>query len=87
MSTTPALEVALFVPEDSIPVAIPVIGDRPTFRLDLESTADGVSLYLPNHPASAVAYLDHLAAAIATLRADIVVFSRTDAGKPVESHR
>jgi hypothetical protein len=76
MSTTPALEVGLFVPDDALPVAIPVIDDHPTFRLDLDSTDFGVSLYLPNQPASAVAYLDHLAVAIATLRADVIAFSR-----------
>jgi hypothetical protein len=87
MSTPPALDVRLYVPEDSIPVAIAVTGDRPTFRLDLESTVDGVSLYLPNQPAGALAYLDHLAVAIATLRADIVAFSRATADKPAAAHR
>ncbi|WP_194908099.1 hypothetical protein [Catenulispora rubra] len=87
MSTTPALEVGLFVPGEALPVAIAVIGNRPTFRLDLDSTDEGVSLYLPNEPASAVAYLDHLAVAIATLRADIVAFSRATAGKPAEPQR
>ena len=76
MSTSPALEIGLFVPEDALPVAIAVIGDHLTFRLDLDSTDEGVPLYLPTSPAAAVAYLDHLAVAIATLRADIVAFSR-----------
>ena len=87
MSRTPALEVSLFAPKDALPVAIAVIGDRPTFRLDLDSNDKGVSLYLPNQPAGAIAYLNHLAVAIATLRADVVEFSRTTADKPVESHR
>jgi hypothetical protein len=87
MSTTPALEAGLFVPEDALPVAIAVIGDRPTFRLDLDSTDFGVSLYLPNQPAGAVAYLDHLTVATATLRADIVAFSRAAASKPADSQR
>jgi hypothetical protein len=67
----------LFVPDDALPVAAPVIGEHPTFRLDLDSTADGVSLYLPHQPATAVAYLDQLTVAIATLRAEVVAFSRT----------
>ena len=86
MSTTPALEIGLFVPADTIPVAIAVIGDHPRFRLDLDSADFGVSLYLPSEPASAVAYLDHLAVAIATMRADIVAFSRAGITEPV-AHR
>lgn len=87
MSTPPTIDVGLFIPDDAIPTAAPVIGKHPSFRLDLDSNADGVSLYLPRRAAGAVAYLDHLAMAIATLRADVVEFSRTTACKPVESHR